>query len=269
MKVRRRYGEAVDVQLDKECERIMEDIRAEAKNYTTDCIYNIDETRKYQKMKPDRSLTTMPEYSRKKDKARITVVLICNLTGTDKLLIWFISKAKRPNCFKYERLDGLESIGTFWRYNDTAQMNHKIIEEYLLWFDQEMKKQGKYVLLLMDNFSAHEVAVEQLTDPLLNTKVKWLPLNATSVYQPLDQGIIQNWKAFTQQQFVTFMAQTFDSRKDLSKEMYVLKAIRQGISPQKNDVKPATIQNCQARSQAIDFGVRPLPSSDMWAESQP
>ena len=55
-----------------------------------------------------------------------------------------------------------------------------------------MKKQGKYVLLLIDNFSAHEVALEQLPDSLLNTKVRWLPLNATSVHQPLNQGIIQN-----------------------------------------------------------------------------
>ena len=47
MKARRRHSKTTDTQLDEECERIMEDIRAEAKNYTTDCIYNIDETRKY------------------------------------------------------------------------------------------------------------------------------------------------------------------------------------------------------------------------------
>ena len=91
-----------------------------------------------------------------------------------------------------------------------------------------MKKQGKYILLLMDNFSAYKVAVELLggLDSLLNTKVMWLPPNATSIHQPLDQGIIQNWKAYIQHQFVTFIAQTFDNNKDLSKEIHILKAIR-------------------------------------------
>jgi hypothetical protein len=64
-----------------------------------------------------------------------------------------------------------------------------------------------------------------------------------------------------------FMAQTFDSGKDLSREMHVLRAIRWGISAWENDVTPSTIQNCWARSQAIDFGARPfLP--DFWTESQ-
>ena len=93
-----------------------------------------------------------------------------------------------------------------------------------------MQSQGKYVVLLMDNFSAHEVAVEQLKESLINTKVRWLPPNATAIHQPLNQGIIQNWKAQIQQQFIIFMAQTFDSGEDLSREMHVLRAIRWGIS---------------------------------------
>jgi hypothetical protein len=122
----------------------------------------------------------------------------------------------------------------------------------------------------MDNFSAHELAVEQIEEGvnLTNTKVMWLPPNATSIYQPLDQGIIQNWKSYVKKQFVMFMACTFDQGKDLSKEMHVLRAIRWGISAWENDVTPATIQNCWARSQAVDFGQFPLPPPDLWTESQ-
>ena len=47
MKERRRHSEAVGVQLDEECARIVQDIREEAKKYSTDCVYNIDETGKY------------------------------------------------------------------------------------------------------------------------------------------------------------------------------------------------------------------------------
>jgi hypothetical protein len=41
------YREAIDIQLDEECARIIQDIREEAKKYSTDCIYNIDKTSKY------------------------------------------------------------------------------------------------------------------------------------------------------------------------------------------------------------------------------
>ena len=166
----------------------------------------------------------MTTHGGKKEKARITACLTCNATGTDRLPIWFIGKAKRPACFRNENINSLESIGAFWRYNSKAWMNGTIMQEYLLWFDQEMRKQGKHALLLMDNFSAHEASLEQVS--LTNTKVNWLPPNATSIHQPLDQGIIQNWKTHIQYQFVMFMAQTFDSGKDLSREIHVLRAIR-------------------------------------------
>ena len=100
-----------------------------------------------------------------------------------------------------------------------------------------------------------------------NTKVMWLPSNTTSIHQPLDQGIIQNWKSNVKKQFIMFMAQTFDLGRDLSKEMNVLRAIRWGISAWENDVTPATIQNCWARSQCIKFGQFPLPPPDLWTES--
>jgi hypothetical protein len=102
----------------------IQEIREEAKNYSADCVYNMDETGKYWKLKPDRSLTTLQEHGRKKDKARITACLACNATGTDKVPIWFIGKAKRPNCFRAEHLEGLERLGAVWRNNDTAWMNY-------------------------------------------------------------------------------------------------------------------------------------------------
>jgi DDE superfamily endonuclease len=120
MKERQRHGEAGSAQLDEDTERIMQEIRDEYTKYPADCVYNMDETGSYWKMKPDRSLSTFEESGRKKDKARITVNLTCNTTGIDRLPLWFIGKAKRPNCFRAEHLQDLESLGAFWRYNDTA-----------------------------------------------------------------------------------------------------------------------------------------------------
>lgn len=95
----------------------------------------------------------------------------------------------------------------------------------------------------------------------------WLPPNATSEYQPLDQGIIANWKTHVRKQFVIFMATTFDKGKNLLEEMHVLRAIRWGIQAWENGVQPSTIQSCWRRSQAVDYGAFPAPNPDLWSES--
>jgi hypothetical protein len=176
LKEQRRHGEAASAVINEESERIMEEIREGGKKYEADCIYNFDKTGYYRKMKPDHSLTTFEESSRKKDKARITVGLTCNATGTDRLPLWFISTANRPHCFRLEHLFGLDMLGAIWRHNKTAWINHYIMKEYLLWFDQQMRVKGKKVLLLMDNFSAHELATEQIEEGmnLTNITIRWL-----------------------------------------------------------------------------------------------
>ena len=99
MKERRRYSKAGSVQLDEESAAIMEEIRKACKEYNTKDVYNMDETGYYWKAKPDRSLSTFKASRKKKAKARITAALTCNVTGTYRLLIWFIDTVCRPNCF--------------------------------------------------------------------------------------------------------------------------------------------------------------------------
>lgn len=69
-------------------------------------------------------------------------------------------------------------------------------KEYILCFDGKMA--GGQVILLIDGFSAHHAGLNLLQEEspqgLTNTKVIFLPANATSICQPLDQGIIKAWK---------------------------------------------------------------------------
>ncbi len=75
-----------------------------------------------------------------------------------------------------------------------------LMQEYLHWFDRQMR--GRKVVLLLDNFSAHEFGVNALSSygdirkiggPVLeNTHILWLPTNATSIYQSLDQSLEEN-----------------------------------------------------------------------------
>src|SRR5438067_1771832 len=98
----------------------------------------------------------------------------CNTSGTDKLPLWLISTTKRPNCFQSKRLTMIDHLGAVWRHNKTAWMTHYIMKDFLHWFDDRMILKGKKALLLMDNFSAHELAVEQMEEAreLKMTKVR-------------------------------------------------------------------------------------------------
>jgi hypothetical protein len=73
--------------------------------------------------------------------------------------------------------------------------------EWLSAFYKHISKQRR-VLLLMDNFSAHLSTLDS-TPPPSNIKVLFFPVNATSVYQPLDQGIIQNLKHHYRKKWIT------------------------------------------------------------------
>ncbi|OCL00059.1 uncharacterized protein K441DRAFT_167180 [Cenococcum geophilum 1.58] len=65
-------------------------------------------------------------------------------------------------------------------------MTTVIITKWLTWFDKRIY--SRRVLLLLNNFSAHEAAIRTLTknNTLKNTRVEFLSPNCTSVYQPLN-----------------------------------------------------------------------------------
>ena len=71
-----------------------------------------------------------------------------------------------------------------YRANKKAWMNTEVMSNWLRWFDSQME--GRKVVFLMDNFSAHISAVDELSPPLRNIEVLWLPPNTTSRIQPLD-----------------------------------------------------------------------------------
>ena len=90
---------------------------------------------------------------------------------------------------------------------------------------------GLKVALLIDNFSAHHAAAAILTGEnlLQNTLNIWLPANSTSRYQPLDQGIINFWKAHWKWYWIKYILYEFEANRNPVDTMNVLKAIRWGL----------------------------------------
>ena len=71
-----------------------------------------------------------------------------------------------------------------------------------------MRKRNKKVLLFLDNCTSHIMDNE-----LSNVKLIFFPSNTTSVLQPLDQGIITNFKSFYRKNLISFMISNLESNE--------------------------------------------------------
>jgi hypothetical protein len=105
-------------------------------------------------------------------------------------------------------------------------MNAQNVVEWLYWLDAQMA--GRKITLSLDNFSAHESGLEivKAEGGLENVEVNFLPVNAMSVCQPLDHGIIRSWKAHYRRRWVRYMVDEHTENRDTNKMMHVLQALQ-------------------------------------------
>ncbi|KAM3067120.1 hypothetical protein ACMFMG_012221 [Clarireedia jacksonii] len=210
----------------------------------------MDETALYWKMVPSRTLATKAQAGGKKSKDRITIALTSNCTGTDRWEPWCIGKSKNPRSLKNINRKALRIQ---YRNNKTKWMTGIICEEYLRWLNNKCRLQGRKVLLLMDNFSGHELAVQLVNglEGLSNVRIAWLPPNTTSHWQPMDQGIIASFKLQYRRKWVLFMLRAYEAGKDPNKTVSLLKAIQWVRVAWEDAVAEKTIQRCWMKSTLI------------------
>lgn len=254
MKARSRHGEAGSLN-EAEIQAQLVAVQATVRQFSPQDVYNCDETGLFWKWTPNRGLSTRPIPGTKQDKARITAHFCCNADGSDKLHPWLIGTAAQPRCFGNASIN-INSLNCVWRHNGSAWMTSEIMIEWLYWFDRHV--QGRKVLLLMDNFSAHTSAVETIkgTRPLQNVVILWLPPNSTSKTQPLDQGIIRTFKAYYRKQWLTYMVQEFEAARNPLRTINVLKALRWTLNAW-SSLSPQVITNCWRHSQLISKDLVP------------
>lgn len=242
--LRIRHGEAGSIPDSAEDE--MRALQTVAGEFQEEDIYNMDETGLFWKMIPSRGLLSQSYPGLKREKARISLCFCVNATGSDRLPVWIIGKAKTPRAL---RNVSISTMGGRWRWNKKAWMNTTIMCEWLQEFYQHIGS-TRQVLLTMDNLSAHYSAIET-NPPPSNIRICWLPANSTSRYQPLDQGIIQNFKACYRRQWLQFMLQSIEAGQDPQSAIDIRIAIRWILRSWNNDVTKTTIYNCFRKSTLV------------------
>lgn len=115
----------------------------------------------------------------------------------------------------------------------------------------------------MDNFKSHIEGVE-LAPPPSNIQIQWLPANSTSLYQPFDQGIIQNLKIHYWRYWLRFMIQGFENNTDPFTAVLLYHAVHWVLQVWNYDISSTTIYNCFQKSTVI----QPKSQTYQWIHSQ-
>jgi hypothetical protein len=142
----------------------------------------------YWDLEPSKTLAQGPLSGKKKSKKRVTLLLTCNATGTEKLKPLFIHTYENPRILRGKKKEELP-VNYYW--NSTAWMQVTIWNDYLTKLDTRMRLQHRNILLLVDNAPVY-VINENIN--LTNVTVRFLPPNTTAHLQPCDAGIINSFK---------------------------------------------------------------------------
>ena len=172
----------------------------------------------------------------------MTVAFIVNAAGGKETPI-VIGASENPRCLK-----GLDKTLLPVKYfsQKKAWMSGEILDKILTSINRKLSSQSRTVLLLMDNAGCHP---EQFKNKYSNVKIIFLPPNTTSRLQPLDLGIIQNFKTHYRHFLLRFVLAKFDqcnTASEVTKSVNLLTAIR-WIARAWEEVSPITICKCYQR----------------------
>lgn len=215
--------------------------------YCLDQIFNCDETGLYYKMLPGRTLATVHNEpsGAKKAKERVTINACSNVTGTIKLPLLFIGKAKNPRCFK-----GIDksTLPVLYRNQKNAWVDTELFDD---WFKNSFVPYAKVKLmdlglepkaiLILDNCSVYP-SEEELVSEDGKFISKFLPPNVTSLIQPMDQGVLECLKRVYRKSVLReLISRKEEDMLTFLKKIDMLRVIEK-IAISWDDISPATIR---------------------------
>lgn len=181
-----------------------------------------------------------------KDKARVCLVVCTNSSGSDRIPLWVIGHKETPESLQGVNLDALD---VKWRHNQKAWMNVHIMSEWLLFFYARIGT--RRVLLLLDNYHAHQAAVES-TPPPPNIHIQFFPAYSTTVNHPLSLGITQHLKHHYRKRYLAYIAAGFDTGQSPIRTMSLYHMFCWITRNWRSDLTNGTIYKAFRRSTLVD-----------------
>ncbi|XP_064418223.1 tigger transposable element-derived protein 4-like [Latimeria chalumnae] len=199
-------------------------------------IYNANETGLFWRMLPNKTLAFKGEKCTggKHSDQRVTVLITANMEGSDKRDLLVIGKSQNPRCLKGVRLKSVT-----YTANEKAWMTSSEFEKFVRNFDADMTKQKRKVALVIDNCPAHPTKISGLK----SVKLFFLPPNTTARTQPMDSGVIRNFKCHYRRLLLSRLLIEIDVGRTYALD--ILKAINLMKDAWKS-VLPNTVANCFA-----------------------
>jgi hypothetical protein len=238
IKFKRVCGEAGDVNIDT-VENWKLKLPIICDGYEPKDIFNADETGLFFKALPNKTLAEKDDVcvGGKLSKERVTILFCANAVG-EKLRPLVIGKSKQPRSFNKLKHNQLP---VNWRWSFKAWMTGDIFEDWLKELNNRMLFERRKILLLIDNATVHQ-EIE-----LSNMKIYFFPPNATSILQPMDQGIIKNFKAHYRNLMINKLLNSVEhdneSAYSMVKRINILESLY-WIKTAWSAVKSETIVNC-------------------------
>ena len=97
--------------------------------------------------------------------------------------------------------DASQPVNVHYFSNPKSWMMSDVMLFVLKWFNRKLLFEQKKNILFLDNATCH---LESMVDSFLQTKIIFLPKNTTSRLQPLDAGIIQNFRVKYKKRLVKY-----------------------------------------------------------------
>ena len=235
-----------------------ETVQALIQGYSLENVWNEDETACFFRALPDKTLAEAERQCKggKKAKNQLTLAFFVNAAGEKELPI-VIGKAASPRCFK-----GMKNKKPYY-HNKKAWMDSTIMIDILSNFNKKLAQQQQNILLFLDNVSSH---TPELSEMFSHINVIFLPKNTTSRLQPLDAGIIKNFKVHYRKKLITHalaqIGSTSATATEIAKQVDVLHAIR-WIKQAWDQVEVSTIQHCFNH---CGFSYISVPTGDPFAD---
>ena len=136
--------------------------------YDLNQIYNADEFGLFYRAQLNKSLHLKNEncVGGKHSKLRLTGLTAANAAG-EKLPLFVIDKSKKPRCFKH-----IKHLPFSYRSQNKSWIDSILFEEWVREVDRRFTKEGRKIVLLVDNCPAHPSIGN-----LVSTELIFLPPN--------------------------------------------------------------------------------------------